>query len=142
MRIGIDIDEVLADFNGPFIELVGRLTGKHLPRPGANYPDKWRYYLDPALGDQLPTSAELDYVWKFIKTSTFWNRLPPMEHTRETLARLNHLRVTGHEIYFITSRPGDDAKLWSELWLTDLGMVNPTVLIARAIGPRVSSQRR
>lgn len=130
MKIVCDIDGVLADFNTPYIDLIRELTGKTLPRPSATYPDTWNYHYDDKLGPNKLTPSEAGRVWDHIKNSNFWVHLPPMDQTLRTLEKLRVMRLQGHEIYFLTSRPGADAKLFTEIWLKGYGMANPTVLIA------------
>jgi 5'(3')-deoxyribonucleotidase len=134
MRIGLDIDGVLADFNRSFIERVIQVTGKDLfpPRPFDiptwDYPQAYGY-----------TDAECAAVWEHIKQDPmFWYQLWPYDGALEFMAKLN----SGvHDFYFITSRPGINAKSQTENWIEfhNFGLQTeafsyPTVLISHDKG--------
>lgn len=126
MRIGVDLDGVIADFNSSYIQKIIELTGedKFPPRPFDipvwNYPEYYNY-----------SDEQVAEVWEVIKRSeSFWQLLLPYNWTAKVLQRLHRARVTGHDIYFITSRPGVRAKQQTELWLQRLGYVDATVLIS------------
>jgi uncharacterized HAD superfamily protein len=130
MRIGIDLDGVLANFNEAFKELIKAQTGIVLPPLSDTYPDTWDYHkaagVSPEQGDKM---------WEYIKTSMFWASLHALPETPAILDRLETLALNGHHIYFITSRSGSMAKFWSELWLIRHGYASPTVLISYDKGP-------
>lgn len=128
MKLGIDVDGVICDFNSAYIDKVIAVTGRDLfpPRPFDipcwNYPESYGY-----------TEAEVADVWNHIKADPlFWYRLPEYP---ETMAALHYLaeRVMRHEddLYFITARPGVQAKAQTEDWLRAHlpAFVTPTVLI-------------
>lgn len=125
-RIGLDLDGVLADFNHGYIDLIRTELGIQLPKPSATYPDVWNY--ERAAGI---TSSQENKLWNRIKTSEFWGTLHPLQETPYVLDVLSRLRFGGHDIYFITSRPGQKSKLLSERWLSLSGMNNPTVLTVK-----------
>lgn len=113
MRLGIDCDGVLADFNSGFIDRMVAVTGRDLfpPRPFDiptwNYPEAYGY-----------TRDELTAVWNGIKEDrSFWQQLPDYDDTEEALRYLNGRRILGDDVYFITARPGLDAKAQTEAWL-------------------------
>lgn len=126
MRIGVDVDGVLADFNKTYIDRVIQVTGRDLfpARPFVipcwDYPQHYGY-----------TGAELSAVWSLIrKDTTFWRWLSVCDQTVPDAVRLLNFQTrAGDDAYFITSRPGLLAKRQTEQWLYDLGMDNPTVLI-------------
>jgi 5'(3')-deoxyribonucleotidase len=114
MRIGIDVDGVLADFNSSFINRVTSTTGRDLfpPRPFDipcwDYPEYYGY-----------TREETSQVWETIKSDRFfWQNLPTYPTTLYDLFTLA-ARFEGHDddLYFITSRPGIRAKRQTENWL-------------------------
>lgn len=130
MILGIDCDGVLADFNSAFINRVVHVTGKDLfpPRPFDiptwNYPEAYGY-----------TKEEVSAVWEDIKADHyFWSSLPAYPGTLEALSSLEHRQYGGDEIYFVTARPGIDAKGQTERWLQCNGFYKPTVLISSAKG--------
>jgi 5'(3')-deoxyribonucleotidase len=128
MRIGFDVDGVLADFNRSFIERVVTVIGRDLfpPRPFDipcwDYPEHYGY-----------TSEETTAVWKdVVADPTFWSRLQPYDEATSVLERLRVLSLD-HDLYFVTSRPGIQAKQQTETWLAVHSgdfLWNPTVLIS------------
>ncbi len=127
--IGVDIDGVLADFNAAFINLVIQETGRDLfpPRPFDiplwNYPEHYGY-------DQ----EEIAKVWGVIEHSPiFWQTLPYYPDTYDSAKYLRQQMELGHDVYFVTSRPGLTAKVQTERWLRRLAL-SPTVLISSLKG--------
>lgn len=126
MKLGIDVDGVLADFNSSYIHRVVAVTKRDLfpARPFTistwNYPESYGY-----------TKGEVSTVWESIKRDPqFWRDLPAYPETRTALHRLSGLGGA-HDIYYITSRPGVQAKRQTETWLRDHGLRDrPTVLIS------------
>jgi 5'(3')-deoxyribonucleotidase len=136
MRIGVDIDGILADFNSAYITRVIAWCGRDLfpPRPFEipcwEYPQFYGY-----------SNEEIKEVWKGIKADPhFWESLPPYNYTIDVLFYLRKCGVRGDDVYFITDRPGIDAKGQTERWLAQLdeyggrGVVHPTVLISAEKG--------
>lgn len=134
MRVGVDVDGVLADFNATFIDTVIAVTGRDLfpARPFDittwNYPESYGY-----------TGAELTQVWNWIKTNpVFWLSLPAYQDTILALDYLRDFELTGNELYFITNRMGVRPKTQTEIWLSArwpaLIAPRPTVLISGAKG--------
>ena len=129
MKFGIDVDGVLARFNEAFAERLVHHTGtRHVPGkvistdafPQWHWPQYYGY-----------TTTDIDATWERVKADiSFWVNLQPYPNAVDELALLRSLRMSGHDIYFITARPGDRAKLQTERWLQDYGMLCPTVLIA------------
>ena len=130
MRIGCDVDGVLADFNRAFIERVALVTRRDLfpPRPFEistwNYPESYGY-----------TSKEVSMVWAGIKRDPiFWSSLSAYSGTFDAISLLRLREWTrGDEVYFITARPGYRPKFQTELWLrANSGdpTWTPTVLIS------------
>lgn len=115
MRIGFDIDGVLADFCTAYEhEVVAMAGGVNLFQPWAmnvgpvtwNWPEHYGY-----------TKEIVSAVWNKIKASNdFWlnlSALPEMD-----LFAAWHYQMRGnHEMYFVTARPGREVKLQTELWL-------------------------
>lgn len=128
MIIGLDIDGCLADFNTSFINRVIQVTGKDLfpPRPFDiptwDYPQHYGY-----------REGEVSAVWENIKVDVnFWFGLSGYPDADDALEMISHR--TADDIYFITSRPGKEAKEQTEMWLMDYGVDNPTVLISSQKG--------
>lgn len=131
VRVGVDVDGVLANFNEAFIDRVVRITGRDLfPErpfdiPCWNYPEFYGY-----------TKEENDAVWNSIETDgSFWESLPAYPDTADAIEYLlSRSRWCGDDIYFVTSRPGINAKQQTEHWLLWHGYSRPTVLISGAKG--------
>jgi uncharacterized protein len=131
MIIGCDIDGVLADFNASFIQRVIDVTGVDLfPSrpfniPTWNYPEHYGY-----------TPDEVSAVWRSIKADCgFWEWLPPYPSTPSAIEHLEERRYDyGDDIYYVTARPGIDAKAQTERWLMNHGVRRPTVLISSRKG--------
>lgn len=123
MKIGIDVDGVLADFNTAFIARCIKVTGRDLFGPKF-VPTTWNY--PESVGY---TREEVSAVWKDItEDRAFWYRIGwYMDVDQEALRRLCVDRE--HDVYFITARPGLQAKLQTELWLAPQIKTFPTVLI-------------
>lgn len=130
MRIGLDLDGVLADFNSAFIELIIKVTGEDRfpPRPFDiptwHYPQFYGYSAEVMNVEHGP-------VWHAVRASkTFWELLYPYEWTADMLDELASRRAHGDDIYFITDRPGTRAKEQTEHWLHWMGFDDATVLIS------------
>jgi FMN phosphatase YigB (HAD superfamily) len=132
VRIGCDVDGVLADFNHAFIERVIKVTGVDYfpPRPFDiplwNYPEHYGY-----------SAAQTSAVWESIKADRmFWRTLKPYGETPRVIEYLFRLMCRDHDVYFITDRPGIIAKRQTEDWfraITSQMLLSPfpiTVLIS------------
>src|SRR4051812_23873962 len=103
LRIGIDLDGCLADFNTAFIELIAEQTGIQLPPVSDTYPDCWAYHKAGGV------TAEQDRkLWQTIGDSgSFWYELPSLPGAVRTINDLGIVsRVAGWFVYFITARNG------------------------------------
>lgn len=131
MRLGIDIDGVLADWNHAFITLLVKTSGRDLfpPRP---FPiTMWHY---PALYQYTP--REITTAWSNIHHSgNFWESLPGYPETRHVATALQARETLRRDdLYFITARPGLHAKVQTESWLMKQGIFKPTVLLSERKG--------
>lgn len=127
IRVGFDVDGILADFNTPYIDLIEKYSGVRLPPPSDTYPDKWDCEADAGM-EKSRTSE----MWREIKASpTFWLDVPAYANTRTFLDWLTVFTdAKDVEIYFITNRMGVHVKEQTEFWLMDNGFPTPTVLIS------------
>jgi uncharacterized HAD superfamily protein len=127
-KLGIDLDGCLCNFNDSYAKVLTEHTGIVFPKNSNTWPTEW--YWERAAG---VTKEQESWVWKnriLQKGSKFWQHLTPLEGAMETLKQLNKLSNNGHDIYFITNRPGDTAKRQTEEWLYEQGMDYPTVIIS------------
>ena len=134
MRIGIDVDGVLVDFCQSYQSLIVRETGRDLftPENNAANPSDWNW--DAVAGY---TPEEIGKIWTLITdSSSFWKDLKPLPGIRDALKRVNG---HGHDVYYITNRPGKTAKGQTELWLYRHGITVPTVLVAGDKGPIIKA---
>lgn len=131
MRIGFDVDGLLADFTRSFMPLLVKVTGKNLFEPDdINNPPCWNWDIHRGY-----TKDEQRAAWAVIKESpSFWTTLRPTSQLRTLQVMILDL-LRNHEVYFITNRMGTDPKWQTELWLRQHLQIDlPTVLISGAKG--------
>ncbi len=104
MKIGIDLDEVLADLIGNFIIHHNQTYGTFL---------KKEYFKTYSFSDTLGITSEegIKRVYDFYKTKYFKD-MQPIKDATETINLLNQQ----HNLYLVTSRP-DFLKKETEEWL-------------------------
>jgi hypothetical protein len=118
LRLGFDLDGVLADFRTGFQRLARRVL-RHEVLAGA----------DP---ESLPlTPREIDRVWAALgREHNWWTTLAPYEPGQ--IARLYDLaRAHRWEVAFLTKRPpsaGDTVQFQSQWWLERHGYPMPAVV--------------
>jgi hypothetical protein len=121
LRVGFDIDGVVADFRAAFLECAADVLGQSaIRKPASPMPD-----LDAV------SPADAKRVWKVIaETPNWWLGLPPYEP--EQIARLYQLaRRFRWEVSFLTSRipsAGDSVQFQSQAWLETYGFYMPSVI--------------
>ena len=117
LRIGIDIDGVLADFRAAF-----RATAMRCLRREAGDPQE----------PEAPLSADdVRRVWDHIaRTSNWWLDVPAYEP--DQIARLySAARAANWEIFFMTKRPpsaGDSVQFQTQWWIERFGFYLPAVM--------------
>lgn len=130
MRIGFDIDGVLANFIPAYQDLVVEVAGEDRFLPGDNVnPPCWNWPQHRGYSEEV-----VGEVWKqIIASPSFWNGLGPLEGA-STLALVYEDLCRRHDLYFITARPGARAKAQTEEWLgyyiAGMSGYDPTVLIS------------
>lgn len=132
LRIGLDIDGVLADFNTPFVQILEEESGRKLPAVSETFPHTWHY---PAA---LGISPEVEKkCWDRVKASPdFWRTIPAYDEAEPFLRDLAQTYAMSDEIYFITTRVGAQVKQQTEEWLIENGFdFNVTVLVTASKGP-------
>jgi hypothetical protein len=120
LRVGFDIDGVLADFRTAFRETAERC----LRRPVAEGDEEDQ-------GRAPLTADDIRRVWDHIgRTPNWWMDVPAYEPAQ--IARLYGLmRNTGWEVFFMTKRPpsaGDSVQFQTQWWIERFGFYLPSVL--------------
>ena len=120
LRVGFDIDGVLADFRTAFRQTAERC----LRKPVAEDAD------DEQSRTPL-TSDDVRRVWDHIgKTPNWWMDVPAYEPAQ--IARLyGVMRSMGWEVFFMTKRPpsaGDSVQFQTQWWIERFGYYLPSVL--------------
>lgn len=131
LTVGVDVDGVVAEFNIAYKRLIEEMTPIRLPDISDYYPNTWNYERAAGLAKE-----DENRVWDKIKNSdSFWQNLPQYKGTESFLWHLMDLCSNNHDVYFITSRPGDTAKAQTERWIKYAGFeIFPTVLISKEKG--------
>jgi hypothetical protein len=119
LRIGIDMDGVLADFRSAFHATARACLGQEMEDAD-----------DPA-ADRSLLERDVKRVWdRVARTPNWWMTLQPYEP--EQIARLYALtRAAGWEIFFLTKRPssaGDTVQFQTQSWIERYGFYLPAVL--------------
>ena len=120
LRIGIDVDGVLADFRSAFHAAAEACLRRPIDEPTDS---------DQSAG---PLAADdVRRVWEYVaKTQNWWMEVPAYEP--DQIARLYSLtRATGWEVFFLTKRPasaGDSVQFQTQWWIERFGFYLPAVL--------------
>lgn len=119
LRIGVDIDGVLADFRTAF-----HLTARQCLNRDVKDVE------DPKSSEQLD-DRDVRRVWEYIsRTTNWWMDLQPYE--QDQVARLYDLTRAGSwEVVFVTNRPasaGDSVQFQTQWWLERQGFYLPAVV--------------
>ncbi|HEY3884152.1 MAG TPA: hypothetical protein VGL62_03000, partial [Vicinamibacterales bacterium] len=120
LRLGLDIDGVLADFRTAF-----HVAAHNCLR---------RDIAEPTDSDQFPgplDAADVRRVWEYVaRTENWWMDVPAYEP--DQIARLYaRTRAAGWEVFFLTKRPpsaGDSVQFQTQWWIERLGFYLPSVL--------------
>jgi hypothetical protein len=122
LRLGFDIDGVLADFRSAFRETAARATKRGLEEMEAG----------SSPNSATPLAADdVRRVWDQIaRTSNWWMEIDAYES--DQIARLYALtRAAGWEVFFLTKRPpsaGDSVQFQTQWWIERHGFYLPAVL--------------
>jgi hypothetical protein len=121
LRVGFDLDGVVADFRTGFLDVAAKALGRDaIRRPASFMPD-----VDGV------SAADSKRVWKVItETPNWWLSLAAYEPTQ--IARLYQIMRRGcWEVSFLTSRiptAGDSVQFQSQAWLESHGYYMPAVV--------------
>lgn len=135
LRIGCDLDGVLADFARAYRDVEIRLFGPgDTVRAGSPEEQRDQPATAESSGRDTPTRQRRrgDAVWAAIRaTPDFWVTLEPIEP--DAVRRL-HAAMLRHrwEVFFITQRPdtaGDTVQRQTQRWLVRQGFDLPSVLV-------------
>ncbi len=138
LRIGFDMDGVLADFAGAFRAVEADLFGPATTLP-VEQPEEEEERQEKGI---VHSRAQRDAVWKEIQNRPdFWLSLEPIE--TGAVARLQQLSLAHRwEVFFITQRPataGETVQRQTQRWLAAQGFELPSVLVLA--GPRGAAIR-
>jgi len=132
MRLSIDLDGVCAQFNEAYAKILIKESGRDLFPPGLTWEERPETFVcwdwDTFYGY---TPQEIDKAWRHgIKNSTtFWEKLQPLEGATDAIKQLNRMAKSGDDVYFLTNRIGYRAKYQTEKWLYAQGCDYPTVFL-------------
>jgi hypothetical protein len=160
LRVGFDLDGVLADLASAYKEIEARLFGPNevedeVPEtPGENDEESTGRRDDDKSKDidkdaAARRAADLkalqhkrEIVWRAIQTTdNFWTTLTSLEP--DAVRRLHELTARhGWEAFFITQRPettGDTVQRQTQRWLARQGFDLPSVIVVRGARGKVAA---
>ncbi|HUF47564.1 MAG TPA: hypothetical protein VMM93_07075 [Vicinamibacterales bacterium] len=152
MRIGFDLDGVLADLHTPFARMARELfpeldQGRVEREPGVPPPPGLADEDTEDPGEDLPppglalSRRQADAVWRAVgQTVDFWETLGEIESG--AIRRLALLADTRRwEVIFLTSRPrsaGRTVQRQSQRWLERLGFSHPSAFVVHGSRGRIA----
>ena len=125
LRIGIDVDGVLACFFKAYEDLIVEVAGVDLfpARYPEALPPTWNWPEFYGYSDET-----MKEVWQRIRSSLhFWKSLEPLPGAQKFLEALYR---DDTETYFITDRPGVSAQYQTAKWLDDNRFGYPSVILS------------
>ena len=131
VRIGFDMDGVLADFASAYREVEVQLFGRAAPIR-ADDPAAVEEESDAAASTPSEERRRRNAVWRHIRaTENFWTTVAPIrEHA---VRRIHQMMLEQHwEVFFITQRPatrGETVQRQTQRWLVAQGFDLPSVLV-------------
>jgi hypothetical protein len=139
LRIGCDLDGVLADMDSALARHAAMLFGGD--QPDAGEPDAISADSLPAVTLNL-TARQQRLLWQHVRSvKDFWETLHEIESG--AVARLADLAAAMRwEVIFLTKRPDTDgrtAQVQSQRWLETNGFPLPSVFVVRGSRGRIAS---
>jgi len=135
LRIGFDMDGVLADFSSAYLQVEERLYGRVRAKARAEDPEVEagkQEEQEEGRERRGDSSRRRDAIWKAIQaTPDFWATLKPLD---PDAVRRIHAMALQHrwEVFFITQRPyteGAVVQRQTQRWLVEQGFDLPSVLV-------------
>jgi hypothetical protein len=142
LRIGFDLDGVLADMEHAIVREAGTLFGSAPPRPTHEAAATTGDSLPEEIANEVPVRSEMQLtsrqrrqLWRHLRSiDNFWESLDEIEPGSVTrLARMAENRRW--EIIFLTRRPatsGRTPQIQSQRWLEKRGFPLPSVFVVTA----------
>lgn len=127
-RMGIDLDGVLSNFTDSYARALWKETGILFPPNSDEWPTVWYWEREAGVTKEQEGKVWKDHILKGKKK--FWEGLAPLPDARAELKQLNRLAKLGHEVTFISTRMGEQAKAQTETWLYNNWMSFPTVILS------------
>ena len=133
MRIALDIDGVLCNFNKAYAALLAQELGEDLlPVGWAENQECFHCWDWDTAHGYSPAVQKVVWTQRIWANDKFWAKLDPLPGATDVLRQLNWRMKDGKiDCYFVTNRSGEKAKKQTEWWLYDKGSIDyPTVLLA------------
>lgn len=125
IKIGVDLDGVIFDFNTQFVALAKEMF-PHInpPQPSFEWPTHWDYM------DDFLNKNETRQLWaRIVNDPHFWADLPTYPYTLEMGELIEDIvDQTDGDIYFITSRVGPKVSNQAKWALQQIGWTMPSVM--------------
>ena len=118
LRLGVDVDGVVADFQSAFRALAERELG-----------------LTPGDAETGLSKSDVDRLWRAVASTTNWWLDVPAYEPDQIERLYAQSRKARWEVFFMTSRPpsaGDSVQLQTQVWLERHGYFLPSVLTTPA----------